>query len=113
MSDIEQFEAVPNPLIPQPDFKVPADMEAALDELETLMKKPAAAADSTEAKVRSQITNRLVLETLYSGALASLQPQKRSGVVYRSDDSGETWKAMTEYKLSGGSTWPFINGKVL
>lgn len=35
MSDIEQFEAVPNPLIPQPDFKVPADMEAALDELIT------------------------------------------------------------------------------
>jgi photosystem II stability/assembly factor-like uncharacterized protein len=76
----------------------------ALDELEKLMKKPAAAADSTEAKVRSQITNRLVLETLYSGALANLQPQKRSGVVYRSDDQGETWKAMTEYKLSGGST---------
>lgn len=35
MSDIEQFEAVPNPLIPQPDFKVPAEMEAALDELIT------------------------------------------------------------------------------
>ena len=77
---------------------------SALDELEKLMKKPAAAADSTEAKVRSQITNRLVLETLYSGALANLQPQKRSGVVYRSDDQGETWKAMTEYKLTGGST---------
>ena len=36
--------------------------------------------------------------------LAILQPQKRSGVVYRSDDQGETWKAMTEYKLTGGST---------
>ena len=35
MSDIEQFEAVPNPLISQPDFKVPADMEVALDELIT------------------------------------------------------------------------------
>ena len=35
MSNVEQFEAVPNPLIPQPDFKVPADMEAALDELIT------------------------------------------------------------------------------
>jgi NADH-quinone oxidoreductase subunit E len=33
MSDIQPFEAVPNPLIAQPDFKVPADMEAALDEL--------------------------------------------------------------------------------
>ena len=27
MSGREQFEAVPNPLIPQPDFKVPADLE--------------------------------------------------------------------------------------
>jgi NADH-quinone oxidoreductase subunit E len=33
MSNIEQFEAVPNPLIAQPDFNVPADMEAAFDEL--------------------------------------------------------------------------------
>ncbi len=77
---------------------------SALDELEKLTKKPAPAADSTEAKVRSQLTNRLVLETLYSGALANLQPVKRNGVVYRSDDQGETWKAMTEYKLTGGST---------
>jgi photosystem II stability/assembly factor-like uncharacterized protein len=76
----------------------------ALDELEKLTKKPAPAADSTEAKVRSQVTNRLVLETVYSGVLGSLQPQKRSGVVYRSDDQGETWKAMTEYRLTGGST---------
>jgi len=76
----------------------------ALDELEKLTKKPAPAADSTEAKVRSQVTNRLVLEVIHSGALANLQPQKRSGVVYRSDDQGETWMAMTEYKLTGGST---------
>jgi len=76
---------------------------SALDELETLTKKPAAAADSTEAKARSQITNRLVLEVLYSGALANLQPTKRNGVVYRSDDQGDTWTRMTEYKLTGGS----------
>jgi anthranilate phosphoribosyltransferase len=31
------------------------------------------------------------------------KPTKRSGVIYRSDDQGETWKAMTEYKLTGGS----------
>jgi photosystem II stability/assembly factor-like uncharacterized protein len=76
---------------------------AGLDELEKIQKKPAATADSTEAKARSQITNRLVLETLYSGALANFQPTRRAGVVYRSDDQGETWKAMTEYKLTGGS----------
>ena len=33
MSDIQPFEAVPNPLIAQPDFKVPADMDAAFDKL--------------------------------------------------------------------------------
>jgi photosystem II stability/assembly factor-like uncharacterized protein len=75
---------------------------AALDELEKLTKKPPAAADSTEAKARSQITNRLVLETLYSGVLGNLQPQKRSGVVYRSDDQGETWVRKTEYALTAG-----------
>lgn len=33
MSDIQPYEAVPNPLISQPDFTVPADMDAAFDEL--------------------------------------------------------------------------------
>jgi NADH-quinone oxidoreductase subunit E len=33
MSDLQPFEAVPNPLIAQPDFKVPAEMDAAIDEL--------------------------------------------------------------------------------
>ncbi len=72
---------------------------AQLDELDKLLKKPAAAADSTEAKGRSQIVNRIVLETLYTGAFNSVQPVKRNGVVYRSDDQGETWKRMTEYRL--------------
>lgn len=35
MSDIQQLEAVPNPLISQLDFKVPAEMEAALDDVIT------------------------------------------------------------------------------
>jgi NADH-quinone oxidoreductase subunit E len=35
MSDIQQYEAVPNPLMSQPDFKVPAEMEDALDEVVT------------------------------------------------------------------------------
>jgi photosystem II stability/assembly factor-like uncharacterized protein len=76
---------------------------AALNELEKLLKKPAAAADSTEAKGRAQLVNRLVLETLYSGVLANIQPQKRNGVVYRSDDLGETWVRKTEYALTAGS----------
>jgi len=76
----------------------------ALDELDKLLKKPApAAADSTEAKVRSQVTNRLVLETIYSPILGNIAPTKRNGIVYRSDDQGETWKRMTVYaQVAGG-----------
>jgi NADH-quinone oxidoreductase subunit E len=35
MSEIQPLESVPNPLISQPDFAVPADMDAAFDELIT------------------------------------------------------------------------------
>jgi photosystem II stability/assembly factor-like uncharacterized protein len=76
---------------------------AALGELEKLGKKAAPAADSPEAKGRAQLTNRLVLELLYAGALNNLQPTKRNGVVYRSGDQGETWKRMTEYRPAGAS----------
>jgi len=40
---------------------------------------------------------------LYGGVLRNQAPVKRSGVIYRSDDLGETWRAMTEYKHTGGS----------
>jgi photosystem II stability/assembly factor-like uncharacterized protein len=79
------------------------DLVAAIDEVEALVKREAPKPDSTEAKGRSQVVNRHVLEVLYAGVLSNQQPVKRSGVVYRSDDLGESWKAMTEYKLSGGS----------
>jgi len=52
---------------------------------------------------RYQLINRYVLQVLYTGALTVMEPVKKSGVIYRSDDQGETWKRMTEYKLSGGS----------
>jgi photosystem II stability/assembly factor-like uncharacterized protein len=89
--------------------KVHAKDEAtidALDELENLSKKPAPAADSTEAKGRAQITNRLALELIYAGALNNFQPTRRNGVVYRTDDQGETWKRMTDYRLPTGPARP-------
>ena len=81
-------------------FASNADLMANIAEVEKLMAKPAAAADSTEAKGRSQLVNRNVLEILYNGVVANAQPVKMNGIVYRTDDLGKTWKRMTEYKLA-------------
>ena len=80
------------------------DVMASIAEIEKLTKKDPAKADSVEAKARQQIVNRHALELIYAGQLSILQPVKKSGVIYRSDDQGESWKGMTEYKLSGGSS---------
>jgi photosystem II stability/assembly factor-like uncharacterized protein len=80
------------------------DLIAAIGEIEALHKREAPKADSSEAKGRSQVTNRHVLEMLYGGLLRNQEPVKRSGIIYRSADLGETWAKMTEYKLSGGSS---------
>ncbi|RPJ85005.1 MAG: hypothetical protein EHM13_02425, partial [Acidobacteria bacterium] len=89
--------------------RIHADNEALItvvDEVEKLSKKPAAAAESAEAKARSQIVNRAALEILYTGALANLAPVVRNGIVYRSDDQGKTWKRMTVYELPAAPTPP-------
>jgi photosystem II stability/assembly factor-like uncharacterized protein len=52
---------------------------------------------------RYQTINRYILQILYADALAIMEPVKKYGVIYRSEDQGETWKRMTEYKLVGGS----------
>jgi photosystem II stability/assembly factor-like uncharacterized protein len=71
--------------------------------VEALLKAEAPKPDSTEAKGRSQILNRHVLEILYADVLRNQATVKRAGIIYRSDDQGETWKKMTEYKITGGS----------
>jgi len=75
-----------------------------IDEIDKLTKKEAPKPDSPEAKGRAQAVNRRVLEILYAKALGIQQPTKRSGVIYRSDDQGETWKRMTVYAQTGGSS---------
>jgi photosystem II stability/assembly factor-like uncharacterized protein len=81
-------------------FASDRDLMVNIAEVEKLMAKPAAAADSTEAKGRTQLVNRNVLEILYSGVVANAAPVKMNGVVYRTDDQGKVWKRMTEYKLA-------------
>ncbi len=52
---------------------------------------------------RTQVLNRFVLQALYGEVIQPMDPVTKSGVVYRSEDQGETWSRMTEYKLRGGS----------
>ena len=86
--------------------KVYAKNEALLgsvDEIDKLLKSEAPKPDSDEAKGRFQVINRHVLEMLYGGVLRNQAATKRNGVIYRTEDQGETWKRMTEYKATGGS----------
>jgi photosystem II stability/assembly factor-like uncharacterized protein len=56
-----------------------------------------------DTKGRYQLINRYVLQTAYAEALKPMEPVKKPGVIYRSEDEGETWAQMTEYRMSGGS----------
>ncbi|MDR2562000.1 MAG: hypothetical protein LBC63_09555 [Holophagales bacterium] len=68
-------------------------------EVEKLQKEP----ESEATKGRYQVLNRLALEILYADVFRNMAPVVRNGVVYRSEDQGETWKRMTEYSHTGGS----------
>ena len=76
-----------------------AELMTGITEVEKLAAKPGITPDSADGKARTQIINRHVIEILYAGVLAHLQPVKMNGVVYRSDDQGKTWKRMTEYQM--------------
>jgi len=56
-----------------------------------------------QTKGRYQTINRYILQVIYGGALKIMEPIKKAGVIYRSEDQGETWKRMTDYRLVGGS----------
>lgn len=56
-----------------------------------------------DARAKSQLENRYILQIVYAGALRIMEPVTKSGVIYRSEDQGETWTRMTEYKQRGGS----------
>lgn len=73
------------------------------DKLAVLEKTADLWEDLEQGSGRYQTLNRYVLQALYGEVLAKMEPVKKAGVIYRSDDQGESWKAMTEYKLSGGS----------
>jgi len=63
------------------------------------------AAKSREAKeqnARLQDLNRSILQILYAGALQIQEPVKKAGVIYRSDDQGETWTRRT---APSGTGW--------
>ncbi|HAR37019.1 MAG TPA: hypothetical protein DCR87_09030 [Acidobacteria bacterium] len=78
-------------------YKDRKEMLELLKEGETLAK------DYDQVKARYQTLNRCLLDVIYAEALQAMEPVKKAGVIYRSDDQGETWKRMTEYKMSGGS----------
>lgn len=75
------------------------DLMTAVDEIEKAAKRP----ESDDTKGLYQAVNRHILEVLYADCFRNQAPVKRDGVIYRSDDLGETWKRMTEYAFQGGS----------
>lgn len=81
------------------------DMMKSLREVEKFLSRkndPDKEEDKKDAG-HTQLLNRFLLQALYGEAFRPMEPVKKSGVVYRSEDLGETWMRMTEYKLSGGS----------
>ncbi len=83
------------------------DILKMMDEMRPVleMKEPTAeeAKKDTSKAGRYQVINRYILQLLYGPALSPMVSVKKSGVIYRSDDQGETWKKMTDYQIVGGS----------
>ncbi|MGC8892582.1 MAG: VPS10 domain-containing protein [Candidatus Saccharicenans sp.] len=71
--------------------------------LEALKEGDHLATEFDQSKGRYQTLNRCLLDIIYGPAFKPMEPVKKAGVIYRSEDLGESWKRMTEYKLVGGS----------
>ncbi|MFW6131716.1 MAG: VPS10 domain-containing protein [Candidatus Aminicenantaceae bacterium] len=80
--------------------KIYKDNEEVLNQLEEVKKK-IRKFKNTEG--RYQTMNRYILQILYADSLQKMEPVKKAGVIYKSEDQGETWTRQTEYKLVGGS----------
>ncbi len=116
IKDVQDLAAKLSDLAAYPDFTVKLKidtrrvMSAALktykdkkDLVEKFKGSEELAGEYEDVKGRYQLVNRYLLQTLYGAALGIMAPVKKAGVVYRSDDQGETWTRMTEYKMTGGS----------
>jgi len=86
-------------------YKTNPDVLESILEIEKILKKAeeGKAEGKESPKGRSQVINRHILQIIYADALQMMEPVKRSGVVYKSEDQGESWMRMTEYKQIGGS----------
>ena len=92
-------------------YKNNKDILTMMDEIQKVLDMPEPGEKEEKDKNtagRYQVINRYILQLLYGGVFTEMEPVKKNGVIYRSDDQGETWKRMTEYKIMGGSS--VING---
>ncbi len=89
-------------------YKDNSDILAMMDAVQKVIDMPTAEEEDKETAGRYQRINRYILQLLYGGALVEMTTLSKNGVVYRSDDMGDSWKKMTEYKISGGSA--VLNG---
>jgi photosystem II stability/assembly factor-like uncharacterized protein len=97
-ADVAKLNAAARKIYPKNET-----LMAKIKAVEALLKTEVPKPDSIEAKGRAQIINRHVLEILCADALRNQETVKKAGIIYRSEDQGESWKRMTEYKITGGS----------
>ncbi len=87
-------------------YKKDKDIIGLIEKIETMLNKKDTETEekpSSRTKGRYQVINRYILQIFYAGAFRLMQPIKYNGVIYRSNDQGETWTRKTEFKIGGSS----------